>query len=158
MTKIVYRNDCHKDKMYFINTKYMKIKGQPKMKPQHTKTPWSIGYWSGQCHINHKHNVSDCKYDYYISKPRESNDYSSCCIAGGDKENYFDVIHPPEMYEYNKEIYAANAKFIVKAVNSHDELVEALKEAVNYIKGDFIDADGIVEKLENALKNAEGGN
>ena len=42
--------------------------------------------------------------------------------------------------------------YVVKCLNVHDELVEALAEAKNYIKGDYTDEDGIVERLENALK------
>ncbi len=36
------------------------------------------------------------------------------------------------------------------------ELLEALKEALSYIKGDYIDADGIEDRLGNVIKKAEG--
>ena len=36
------------------------------------------------------------------------------------------------------------------------ELLDALKQALNYIKGDYIDADGIEDRLGNVIKKAEG--
>ena len=41
-------------------------------------------------------------------------------------------------------------------IASAPELLEALKEALNYIKCDYIDADGIEDRLGNVIKKAEG--
>lgn len=45
---------------------------------------------------------------------------------------------------------------IKRLENEKIKLLEALKEALNYIKGDYIDADGIEYRLENVIKEAEG--
>ncbi len=51
-----------------------------------------------------------------------------------------------------KEEAEANACLIAAA----PELLDALKQALNYIKGDYIDADGIEDRLGNVIKKAEG--
>lgn len=54
-------------------------------------------------------------------------------------------------YVFKNDV-AGNSRLISAA----PELLEALKQALSYIKGDYIDADGIEEKLANVIKKAEG--
>ncbi len=55
----------------------------------------------------------------------------------------------------------ANAEFIVKACNAHDELLEALEEAIDhsfYIEGLLTDQQhDLVERLEAAIAKAKKG-
>lgn len=64
---------------------------------------------------------------------------------------------PPNCY--------ANAQMIVKAVNCHDELLTALKEALPYVEGAYecafpnvIENDAVVKQIKAAIDKAEGGN
>lgn len=55
---------------------------------------------------------------------------------------------------------AANAEFIVRACNSHDELVEALKDAISLLEDRF-DGMGITQKemftdMKKAITKARG--
>ena len=47
----------------------------------------------------------------------------------------------------------ANAEFIVRAVNSHEELLEACKDALK-----FMDGTDVGRNLEEAIAKAEGSN
>jgi hypothetical protein len=96
---------------------------------KHTPTPWEV---------NGQMIVKDC-YNEVIA----------------DVEASWQFNFPPKR-RVNRDICNANAEHIVKCVNSHDELLEALKQALSYIKGDYIDADGIEERLSNVIKKAEG--
>lgn len=49
-----------------------------------------------------------------------------------------------------------DAKFIVRAVNCHDELVEALKVMVDYFKDTTPTHSMVLYKAEQALAKAEG--
>lgn len=55
------------------------------------------------------------------------------------------------------ETAKANAAFIVRAVNNHEALLEAVKSALNVLEGfpGFFVATEI-KKLEDAIKKAEG--
>lgn len=68
------------------------------MKQQHTPTPWRISEVFGRGHKNH--------------------------IAGADDYQVSDC----ESYKKSLIEQEANAAFIVKCVNAHDELVEALRD------------------------------
>lgn len=58
---------------------------------------------------------------------------------------------------------AENAAFIVRAVNAHDALVEALKYANTYISEELASGSGldrihsVFDSISSALKLAEGG-
>ncbi len=65
----------------------------------------------------------------------------------------------------NSEAVAANAAFIIRAVNSHDALVEALEEAQTYIqcqmtqvmpKGGVLDGRTMSKVIHEALALAKG--
>lgn len=70
---------------------------------------------------------------------------------------------------YNQETAEANAAFIVKAVNSHYELVEACKEVALFMENPlaWIEANSepnyanktgvLLEQLKQAIAKAEGG-
>lgn len=50
------------------------------------------------------------------------------------------------------------AQQIVTAVNSHKELLNALKQSLgitNYVQGDRIEVEAIVKQIEKAIHNAE---
>lgn len=70
-------------------------------------------------------------------------------------------IRVAEAHGIGEEEAKANAAFIVKAVNSHDELVEALKsvldtiESYNQVKNVFNLNSAQWKKAKQALKNAE---
>ena len=70
---------------------------------EHTKTPW--GYWP------------------------------ECCREGGmiTSNEYGCHVAAPTLYENHPALTKANAAFIVKACNCHDELLEACKNAQNQI-------------------------
>ncbi len=50
---------------------------------------------------------------------------------------------------------SANAAYIVKCVNAHEELLAACKEALDWMLPEFRDAD-VTYKLEIAIAKAEG--
>jgi len=58
--------------------------------------------------------------------------------------------------EYISTPSLANAEFIVQTINSHEELLEAVKLAIHCFV--FLDINGLVkQKLSKAITNAEGG-
>ena len=60
-----------------------------------------------------------------------------------------------EVQRIGTEEGKANAEFIVRAVNSHDVLVEALKEVRIYLENlDTVDSY-IIDKINKTLKQAE---
>ncbi len=71
---------------------------------------------------------------------------------------------PSSGYNFNKIIahpghqddWEANAKFIVRAVNSHEVLLNALKFVLNNIGGNFTDRHGLREIVSRAITQVEG--
>lgn len=49
----------------------------------------------------------------------------------------------------------ADAAFIVRAVNSHEELLEACKEIVRYMKNETDNPEAVYDRVEQAIANAE---
>lgn len=82
------------------------------MKAQHTPTPWKLGHWSQQL---------------------VENEFGNTCVAvcPKDRANYRLGIPRTEA--------EANAALIVRAVNAHAALVEALEHWINQT---YIDEDG----------------
>ncbi len=84
--------------------------------------------------------------------------------SGITGEQYYDHILEPlnALIERNSAEQSANAKFIVKAVNSHEKLVKALQIALKEIKElqeeqpDALTISGLTEDfIEQALKESE---
>ncbi len=95
---------------------------------KHTKGEWYV------CENGH---VREVDTDYVICTPGD----------GGHIDDDIILIPPTEQ--------EANAQFIVKAVNAHEELVEACTEALNMVKncsGNW--PMGVTEKLGKALAKA----
>jgi len=97
--------------------------------PEHTSTPWIT---SGELDDIQIHRGSDEKETYQRIAKVQGNDYD-----------------PPD-YEKCK----ANAELIVRAVNSHDELLEACMWARAFGKNGEVHDKLIMEKLATAIKNA----
>lgn len=107
----------------------------------HSPTPWHIGYWTGQCHIKHLHGNGGCKYDYSIHSDTE---WSDSCICAGNKNNPITIINGKEEQE---PFDVANVKFIVKAVNMHEELIKVCQWSLACMKDENTSLKTELEKL-----------
>lgn len=101
----------------------------------HTPTPWKI--------------IDTNNFDAAGNRMHMTNDYE---IVDANNEN---VIKPSECIDMDIEV----AEFIVRAVNSHEALLEALKIATEYVKSDWKGTSTgkeLIPKLEKAIAQAEG--
>jgi hypothetical protein len=116
---------------------------------KHTKTPWHYGPMHGWG-------------DHCITR-RPAGDYDPSGVIGDaplaivvEKAGHWENGYPVE----------ANAAFIVRAVNSHEQLVAALKDARELLALNGIDfrdeadygngrASDIIERIDSALADAE---
>lgn len=89
---------------------------------EHSPLPWRAGYWGGQCHIaehagNHP-GAPHCKYDPEFNAMEPNGTFAGICTDDGRE-----VIGT--RYDELSVSYA-DAAFLVRCVNSHDELLAAL--------------------------------
>ncbi len=80
----------------------------------HTPTPWTF---NGKLH-------------------KDNEEGYSCYVTGMVDGEHTGMIAPSEcrlLDTYGKNIAEANAKFIVKAVNSHDKLLNILQDCENFL-------------------------
>ncbi len=70
------------------------------------------------------------------------------CVFAGDEKFIADCDRSDDMDGSPEDI--ANAAFIVRAANSHDALVEALKKTVSVVTGDIMSKSGLIDALESA--------
>jgi len=92
----------------------------------------------------------------HTPEPWEINDYinkSICVKFWINAKNCNDTIIEIKSYDNIKKA-KANANFIIKACNSHYELLEACKSALNYINGDGY--KNTIPKLQQAINKVEG--
>ncbi len=95
-----------------------------------------------------------------MTKPKHSPlpwslDFEDRCIHGSDKE-FVTHISESRFYDGRKDDTAkVNAEFIVKAVNSHYDLLEACKYVVENTHCSDLGYNGDV--LRKAIAKAEGG-
>jgi len=112
-------------------------KSQILPKTERTLGPWEVTKWDTALINEHEHRVLP------IANNIPSGTYEGTGIAV--------CILPSEDYSKYKKQIEANAAFIVKACNLHDELVEALKEATEWIlatQKDFnLEDDGTIDNL-----------
>lgn len=97
---------------------------------KHTATPWMEvrGRWV----IPAAH--AERKIGGSTDKAKDRDYYAACICITGDNPNRFAEGEPE-----------ANAAFIVRACNSHDKLVEALKRCVNRMTAELPDPQDIDE-------------
>lgn len=106
------------------------------MTTNHTPTPWHIAGDDNIIHIKAQETLI-------------------CELTSRESEMGFD-------YECPLKVTKKNAAFIVRACNAHDELVEALKKARDYIEGELIEnalvggSQTLGSFLEAALAKARG--
>lgn len=93
------------------------------MNAKHTATPWQVIPKNDHGNINYK--IANESYTWIIAEMKADTDIDT-------QEN--------------------NAKFIVKAVNMHDELVSTLEQLYPYCEGDT--TRGIIEKVLSKAKGA----
>jgi hypothetical protein len=89
---------------------------------------------------------------------------ASVCSAGVYETNLriYGLTPTPEDMKpkfYTAEELEANAKFIVRAVNSHDFLIEVCENALKFVTRHYsrIDGQNLKEELETVLAEAKGG-
>lgn len=78
---------------------------------------------------------------------------------GGSKPYHSQLFFAGKYKEqYVGEVLTKNAQHIVKCVNVHDELVEALKRIHSYITcvDDYTDKSPLLEIIRQAINKAEG--
>lgn len=92
----------------------------------HTPTPWNL-CCEGKCSCL---TISSTYFPIAkVTSGRWGDDYPSLRMIGGSIEGKFEAFMEQITYgEINPDLARANAKFIVKAVNAHDALVNALTE------------------------------
>lgn len=112
------------------------------METKHTKTPWKVTEDSTIIGSVTRNVIAEC---CGYSDKASNGDYASIIEKQGTRE--------------------ANAAFIVRAVNAHDDLVAALEAAVRYVDdvseatifGDNDHADyDLLDELRTALAKAKG--
>ena len=106
-------------------------------KPAHSPTPW--------------------RWDYYDDGERAEGLACGIDSSSGDV-----VMEYAGCGSHRMKIAPADADFIVRAVNAHDALVEALRECLGYVEsdyetrqGDYGGAQDTVDRARAALKKAE---
>ena len=95
--------------------------------------------------------------DNATPRPWKVSDLNKCRIVADDNAGRYVAITYHDML-HNTEMNEANAQLIVKAVNCHDELVEALKLSYRSLTIDSdMEKDFAVEikKIKQALAKAE---
>ncbi len=102
---------------------------------KHTATPWKI----------RKDSFSD----------RLEIESSDGLAAIAKLIGYGDATTTPRVAKTHEE-YAANAAFIVRAVNAHDALVNALRRIDNEVDEGLTVPDGVMLEIRKALAMAEG--
>jgi len=97
----------------------------------HTKTPWRV-----------RRDEYPLNFGRFIVS---SEGHEFLYLSAGNNDGLTDSVEEDE----------ANAEFIVRACNSHEALVEACSDAVEYLRGNLHNFD-ILEILEAALDAAKG--
>lgn len=111
------------------------------MKTQHTHIPWSM-YFTPLKRTDSGIEPSSGQINYKTDK----------VIFG--RPVYDTIAFLIHCYdEKTQDVTKANAEFIVKAVNSHYELLEALKKAVKYLHAHNMPL--MATHLEQAIQNAQ---
>lgn len=102
----------------------------------HTPTPWNVRY-----------------YDEFQNAPLDVLSSEGNCIANVGRRSVNKTTG--KVYEPSAEAFA-NAAFIVKAVNCHQELVDAAKAVLDNLReGDFISTTRL-DALQAAIAKAKG--
>ena len=96
------------------------------------------------------------KGPWKVGKPTDALGYETPIYADTDEGRKYEIA---TVHIYNGE-QKANAERIVKAVNCHDDLYEALKSFDRYLSASYPDnmkyKAYAVEQMEKALSRAEG--
>ena len=118
------------------------------MTEEHTPTPWEIraGSYSGI-----EHTEIATVYNVERMPTEDGLGVEYCTIIGKASDH-------TSISDYHKEC-TANAAFIVRAVNSHEQLVSALKEARRHVSANLIcihghDDFGELRRIDAILKSA----
>ncbi len=129
---------------------------------QHTPTPWGACH-KGKCSCKQ---IWSIPADHPVAKVisgKWGDEYPSLRLIGSSldrkAEPYMDII---EYGEVGKDLAEANAEFIVRACNSHDELVKTLENIsqqlgrafVSILQGDYSFIDEMARS--NKIKYRDG--
>ena len=106
---------------------------------KHTELPYHKLQWRSAYINDHKH--------FHIQIVNKDTGVAVCILPKEDESRA------------TRKLVKANAEFIVRSCNCHDELLEALKMAVGALRENDIDESmaGEFEILTDAITKAEGG-
>lgn len=107
---------------------------------KHTPLPWQV--WQTLINCN--------EYGGHWIEPADK-DQDICISGSGGARSYTRRVIDTQIHDDNK----ANAEFIVRACNSHYDLLECLKNSIDAMEK-FGIADGGIPAAKEAIDKAEG--
>jgi hypothetical protein len=113
----------------------------------HTPGPWFVGAWTGQCHLDHRHDGGSCKYDYTLMAGDE---YWRRHVSAGDAAKPLQIVG---VDDYGPSLSEADARLIAAAPDMLRELKSILEWAV-YEHSPLMPAE--IASIKATIAKAEG--